>query len=62
MVQFFLQQETQALESQAQADLERMLDDNVLALDLREAAYRVALEQHLEDVADYLREWGYDAD
>lgn len=62
MVQFFLQQETQALESEKQAELESMLDENVLALDLREAAYRIALEQHLDDVADFLRDWGYDPD
>ncbi|GGO03827.1 MULTISPECIES: hypothetical protein [Haloarcula] len=62
MVQFFLQQETQQLESQAQADLESMLGEEPLVLDIREAAYQVALEQHLDDVADQLREWGYDAE
>ncbi|MDS0284425.1 hypothetical protein [Haloarcula onubensis] len=61
MVQFFLQQETQANESHAQADLEAMLGEEPLVLDIREAAYQVALEQHLEDVATQLREWGYDA-
>lgn len=61
MVQFFLQQETQAEESQAQADLEAMLGEEPLVLDVREAAYQVALEQHLDDVAARLREWGYDA-
>lgn len=62
MVQFYLQQETKAIESQAEADLEDMLGESVLTFDLREAAYRVALQQHLDDVADYLREWGYDVD
>lgn len=62
MVQFFLQDETKRLESRAQTDLEEMLDENVLAFDVREAAYQVALEQHLGDVADKLREWGYDAE
>lgn len=62
MVQFFLQQETQSKESQAQADLEAILGEEPLVLDMREAAYQVALEQHLDDVADQLREWGYDAE
>lgn len=62
MVQFFLQTETQRLESRAQGELETMLDDDVLLLDIREAAYQVALEEHLDDVADQLRKWGYDAD
>jgi len=62
MVQFFLQSETQQLEGRAQSDLEAMLDENVLLLDIREAAYQVALEQHLNDVAAQLREWGYDAE
>lgn len=62
MVQFFLQDETKRLESRAQTDLEEMLDEDVLAFDIREAAYQVALTQHLDDVADQLREWGYDAE
>lgn len=62
MVQFYLQAETKAIESQAEADLEAMLNESVLTFDLREAAYRVALQQHLDDVADQLREWGYDVD
>ncbi|AJF28128.1 hypothetical protein SG26_20485 (plasmid) [Haloarcula sp. CBA1115] len=62
MVQFFLQEETQTAEEVAQSELEGRLDEHVLVLDLREAAYQVALEQHLDDVADQLREWGYDAE
>jgi hypothetical protein len=62
MVQFFLQQETQAKESRAQVDLEEMLGEEPLILDIREAAYQVALEQHLDDVAAQLRDWGYDAE
>ena len=62
MVQFFLQQETKSKESQAQTDLEAILGEEPLILDIREAAYQVALEQHLDDVADQLREWGYDAE
>jgi len=60
MVQFFLQEEAQAAEEVAQSKLEDRLDEDVLVLDLREAAYQVALEQHLDDVAGQLREWGYD--
>jgi hypothetical protein len=60
MVQFYLQPETKALESRAVAELESELDESVLTFDLREAAYRVALQQHLDDVADKLRDWGYD--
>jgi hypothetical protein len=62
MVQFYLQADTKALESQAVADLEAQLDETVLTFDLREAAYQVALQQHLDDVADKLREWGYDVE
>lgn len=62
MVQFFLQDATKRLESRAQGELETKLDDDVLLLDVREAAYQVALEEHLDDVADQLREWGYDAE
>jgi len=62
MVQFFLQEETQAAEEVAQSELGDRLDEDILVLDLREAAYQVALEQHLDDVAEQLREWGYDAE
>lgn len=60
MVQFFLQSETQSLESRAQANLDGLLGEEPLVLDVREAAYQVALEQHLDDVAAKLRDWGYD--
>ena len=62
MVQFYLQSETKVVESQAEAKLEEMLNESVLTFDLREAAYRVALQNHLNDVAEQLREWGYDVD
>jgi hypothetical protein len=62
MVQFFLQAETRTAEEVAQSKLEDRFDEDVLMLDLREAAYQVALEQHLDDVASQLREWGYDAE
>lgn len=61
MVQFFLQDETKQLESDAVDELEaRFSDDSVRVFDVREAAYQVALTQHLDSVADQLREWGYD--
>jgi|APHM01.1.fsa_nt_gi hypothetical protein len=62
MVQFFLQDETQRLEGRAQAELAERLNDDVLVLDVREAAYTVALERHLDSVERKLREWGYDPD
>jgi len=62
MVQFYLQSETKAIESQAEGKLEEMLNESVLTFDLREAAYRVALRNHIDDVAEQLREWGYDVD
>lgn len=62
MVQFFLRDETQRLEGRAQAELSERLNDDVLVLDVREAAYTVALEQHLDSVERKLREWGYDPD
>jgi hypothetical protein len=60
MVQFYLQADTKTLESQALADLEDEFDESVLTFDLREAAYRVTLQNHLDEVAEKLREWGYD--
>ena len=62
MVQFYLQGETKAIESQAEGELEEILGESVLTFDLREAAYRVALQNHLHDVAEQLREWGYDVE
>lgn len=61
MTQFFLQEETEQMESDAVDELEdRFSDNEVRAFDVREAAYQVALDQHLDDVAAKLREWGYD--
>lgn len=62
MVQFYLQDETTVLEDDAVDELEAMLGEEVLTFDVREAAYLVALQEHLDDVADQLREWGYDAE
>lgn len=57
--QIHLQQETERRESQARSDLERQLGEAVKKADLREAALRVGLE-NLDEVADELRDWGYD--
>lgn len=62
MVQFFLRRETQTQEDEAQRELETILGEEPLVFDVREAAYQVALEEHLDDVAAKLREWGYDAE
>ena len=59
MTQFFLQDATDRAEREFQREVEAVLEKDVYLLDLREAAYRVAME-HPEEVADVLREWGYD--
>lgn len=59
MTQFFLRESTDRAERQFQQDVENILDKDVYLLDLREAAYQVAME-HPEEVATILQEWGYD--
>lgn len=59
MTQFFLQDSTDQAEREFQRDVENILDKDVYLLDLREAAYQVAME-HPEEVASILQEWGYD--
>ena len=59
MTQFFLQDDTDRAEREFQRELEELLEKDVYLLDLREAAYRVAMD-HPEEVAAVLREWGYD--
>lgn len=58
-VQLHLQQST--LRREQDAKMTVPIDDTVNKADLREAAYLIGLE-HLDDVADLLREWGYDAE
>jgi hypothetical protein len=58
-LQIHLQEETERKESRARSELEAMLGENVKKADLREAALLIGLES-LDDVADQLREWGYD--
>jgi hypothetical protein len=58
MVQYFLQDTTVELETQSQRAVEDELGTDVYLTDLREALVRVGAE-HLDEVADELREWGY---
>jgi len=60
-VPLFLLEETKSNERTFKADVENTLDEDVQLTDLREAAYRVAMN-HVDEVADELREWGYDYD
>jgi flagellar biosynthesis/type III secretory pathway M-ring protein FliF/YscJ len=59
MTQFFLQDATDRAEREFQRDVENILEKDVYLLDLREAAYQVAMA-HPEEVAEVLRDWGYD--
>lgn len=59
MTQFFLQESTDRAEREFQREVEDILEKDVYLLDLREAAYQVAME-HPDEVAAVLREWGYD--
>lgn len=59
MTQFFLRDSTDQAERGFQQDVENILNKDVYLLDLREAAYQVAMD-HPEEVAAILEEWGYD--
>lgn len=58
-VQLHLQQTSLNRERDARLDAEGVLGESVKKADLREAALLVGLE-HTDEVADQLREWGYD--
>lgn len=58
-VQLHLQQHTTNKERELVAALERTLGESVQKADVREAAYLVAMN-HVDDIANQLREWGYD--
>lgn len=58
-VQLHLQQSTLERQSESKAAVESELGETVKKADLREAALLVGLS-HVDDVADVLREWGYD--
>jgi hypothetical protein len=59
MTQFFLRDATDEAERGFQQDVENILNKDVYLLDLREAAYQVAME-HPDEVANVLEDWGYD--
>lgn len=59
IIQMHVRDETVDGEGALQDDVEDILGEDVYALDVREAAYLVAM-QHPEEVANQLREWGYD--
>ncbi len=58
-VQLHLQQSTLDRQREGKREAEAMLGESVKKADLREAALLVGLE-HIDEVADQLREWGYD--
>lgn len=58
-VQLHLQDESVNRERQGKSDVETILSESVKKADLREAALLVGLD-HVDEVADQLREWGYD--
>jgi len=58
MVQYFLREETEQVESDVERRLEQELGTDVLLTDIREALVRVGAH-HLDEVADELRDWGY---
>ena len=59
VTQFFLRDETDTAERRFKNEVEEIIDADVYTLDLREAAYLVAM-RHPEEVAEELRAWGYD--
>ena len=59
VTQFFLRDETDRAERRFQSDVEDILDADVYTLDLREAAYLVAM-RHPDEVAEELLDWGYE--
>ncbi|SFC68124.1 hypothetical protein SAMN05444422_11476 [Halobiforma haloterrestris] len=58
-VQLHLQDTTLDRQRQVKSDVEGELGESVKKADLREAALLVGLKR-IDDVADQLREWGYD--
>jgi CRISPR/Cas system-associated protein Cas7 (RAMP superfamily) len=58
MVQYFLQAETEDVEAEAKYAVEQELGTDLYLTDIREALVRIGAE-HIDEVADELREWGY---
>lgn len=61
MVQYFLRSETQEIEDEIHVGIEQEMEANVSLIDVREAIVRVAAD-HIDEIADELREWGYESD
>lgn len=59
-VQLHLQSDTEGRQRDVQQELDAKLSDRVRKADLREAALLVGLA-HVDELADVLRQWGYDA-
>lgn len=57
-VQLHLQESTVDTERSSKSDAEEALGESVSKADLREAALLVGLE-HVDEVAELLKEWGY---
>lgn len=60
-VQLHLQESTRERQTEALSDAESELGESVKKADLREAALLVGMD-HIDEVADVLREWGYDVE
>lgn len=58
MIQYFLRDDTEDIETDAKHAVEQELGTDVYLTDLREALVRVGAE-HINEVSDELREWGY---
>ena len=58
MVQYFLRTETEQFEKEARSAVGDELGTDVYLTDLREALVRVGAE-HIDEVAEELRSWGY---
>lgn len=58
MVQYFLRDETMNLESDVKHAVEQELGTDVYLTDIREALIRVGAD-HVDELADELRGWGY---
>ena len=58
MTQYFLRDEAQSVEKDAQRTIEEELGTDVSLIDVREALVLVGAD-HLDEVADELRDWGY---
>lgn len=58
MIQYFLRSETETLETEVKHAVEQELGTDVYLTDIREALVRIGAE-HIDEVADELREWGY---